>query len=545
MGVLPEPGGMDNAKTISWLRGQVVKLEVSSSTGVIQQQQVDWLVSKGCKHVERLCRNTPLRYTDVVWGGLAVLICDGEIAESFCRKKTGGMGMSDWKELAMVAGGWKVASGSLTLDFERWKTEVVAAVTRVPGAFMECDAVVIPAGGLTNAYHRVRRLWGRDDKADIFHCCVADLALEGRVLGDVSRRRPGGAVNKEWWRGTIGMLVSEGVLTHQIGAQITIFLEKGLISSIKPVQVEQSSSEKAWWVVDLCCGSKSRAPAVKEEMLENWGIEIEYIGVDIAPVFWDGTMHIVPEWIVDVMDEVSFPKFECAAAVAKEFGLCMNKLIHVFISTPCATNSRADMSNRNKGFGYRDWRQQECPPLPVGLAVDGIIPHGFTSQKHHDLAVAHDLLEQKVIIGVAVEAQTKGFSFSAENPRAGLARKRWMQRFKYAPLRVVEVHHCAYGGVYRKPTHYFTNLAEWVPTGWSGSGKCGGRGSKCVKRCREGCVIDKRFKHYHTIARESAKEFSSEKVSRKMAKNALPAMQTKEIVGSAWRNVVKANTVAL
>lgn len=535
---------MDSNMVLDWLEQRMQQLCVTSVNGSVSQKQVDWFVAKGCKKIERLCKNVEVRYADVVWGGLAMLIGKGKVVESFGRRRSGGLLLTEWKNAAIVAGGWqqRVVRSMEVGVFRQWKAEVLAAVARMPGAAQVGEAFVVPAGGLSNAFHRVKRMWQRSDGADLFHCCVAALALECKILGDVSRRFPGGKVNATWWEGKVEGLIEEGILPRSEGREVRAFLVAGCEQEVavkhKPKQESASCSEQ-WWVVDFCCGSKSRCAAVREEMLENWNLEVKYIGIDVAPVFWDGSKHQVPEWVADVMDDDVFPRCGCVQAVSEKFGLRMEKLVHVFISTPCATNSRADMSNRNKGYGYRDWRQLECPPLPVSEEVDGVVPPGFTSQKHHDLAVLHDKLEQKLIVGVAVEAAQRRFSFSAENPRAGLARKTWMQIFQQAPLRTVEVHHCAYGGVYRKPTHYFTNLKVWEPAGWSGSGKCGGRGKKGTKRCRHGCVIEGRFKHFHTIARESVKEFSSAEVSRKMAKNALPAMQTKEIVGSAWRAVIK------
>ena len=142
--------------------------------------------------------------------------------------------------------------------------------------------------------------------------------------------------------------------------------------------------------------------------------------------------------------------------------------------------------------------------------------------------------------GVLCEARQCGFSFSFENPVGAMEKKAVMQQFKVAPLRVVTVHHCAYAGVgdgwYRKPTHYFTNLSAkfWRPTGLTGCGRCGRSGSKKARRCIRGRLVKGKWKHFYTIGRESSKEFTGGRKSRKAAKNEIPSLQTEEIVQAAW-----------
>ena len=59
--------------------------------------------------------------------------------------------------------------------------------------------------------------------------------------------------------------------------------------------------------------------------------------------------------------------------------------------------------------------------------------------------------------------------------------------------------------------------------------KEGGQGA-----CLRGKIVKNRWKHKFTIARESSKEVSSNFVTRKKAKNEIPALETAEILGAAW-----------
>ena len=109
-----------------------------------------------------------------------------------------------------------------------------------------------------------------------------------------------------------------------------------------------------------------------------------------------------------------------------------------------------------------------------------------------------------------------------------------MQVFKSAPLRTVKVHYCAYSSVYYKPTHIFTNLQSWRPSGITGNGLCNGKGSASSGHCAMGRVINGRLNHNYTIARDSTKEFTSSTISRKKAKNAVPDNLTVEMSEAAY-----------
>ena len=79
---------------------------------------------------------------------------------------------------------------------------------------------------------------------------------------------------------------------------------------------------------------------------------------------------------------------------------------------------------------------------------------------------------------VAEWAHRKGAGFYMENPVGSLQYRpyqvRWGQK---GHVWRREVHYCAYGHMYHKPTHIWTNLGGWVQQGTTGNGQCtvGGR----------------------------------------------------------------------
>ena len=207
------------------------------------------------------------------------------------------------------------------------------------------------------------------------------------------------------------------------------------------------------------------------------------------------------------------------------------------MSTPCQTNSKADASNRNRQCGYRDWRSPHCKPLPVGMGK------GFTTHAHRALALLHDRLEKKVIRGIEYEAKHCATTFSAENPVGALQRKQHMKDVACEPhLRTHVVEYCAFGGHYRKSTHLFHNMCDFQPCGTTGNGRCGRQGKNGRGACPVGAMVQGRFKHNFTIARESDKEFVSAATSRKTGKNQIPELLTKEMTDHATTMWLKQST---
>ena len=139
-----------------------------------------------------------------------------------------------------------------------------------------------------------------------------------------------------------------------------------------------------------------------------------------------------------------------------------------------------------------------------------------------------------MIVGIASEAHSKGFTFSAENPVGAMHRKKHMCLFTEEKwLAISRVNYCAFGGHYMKNTHLFHNMPWYHPCGTSGNGLCAKKGKGGRAACPVGQIINGKFLHLYTIGRESTKEFVTSEVSRRRGKNEIPCMLTEEMTQTA------------
>lgn len=535
-----------------WLRGAIQRLAGSEAPWSLSQVVVDDFAKNKCKYIYRLCQGQSYSGSDVLFSALAQLIKEGCLVNSFTRKHVGGAPVVAWGEAAMAKCKWNSSATSSRMLWSATVENVWEGIRRSPGvvthkAIVGCQMAlslqVIP-GAIRSTWRRLKSSFQFKHGVDLFHTVVAFLAVKGRIYGYIGRTKSGGGLDLDWFETALPALHQQKLIPAQVRKAVYSLLVQG-VSALECRRKRADSIEAAEvWVLDICCGYRSRESPVLEFFESSVGASAAYVGLDLCPLCYDGQNYHCPDWCVDISDEALFPGGNIVATVASRFGLKLEGCVHVFASTPCECNSPADRSNRNEGFGYRDWKSPVCAPLPVSSIVP--CPPGFTSQRHHDLAKQHDELEQFVVSGVVQDAKRAGYSFSFENPVGALERKAVMQQFKSSPLRVIKVNHCAYActgglaqdGWYKKSTHYFTNLPcdVWRPTGLTGTGRCGGRGSNKVRRCLRGKIVKRRWKHLYTIGRESQKEFTSESVSRAKAKNEIPALQTSEIMQAAWED---------
>ena len=114
-----------------------------------------------------------------------------------------------------------------------------------------------------------------------------------------------------------------------------------------------------------------------------------------------------------------------------------------------------------------------------------------------------------------------------ENPVGNLQRRPYMRGWEAELIRKVEIHYCAYGHHYHKPTHLWTNLTEeeWQPRGQTGTGRC-------EKRCAIGEVGSKgRWVHKYKIAQGSTQAKGGK--GRKANKNMMPQALHEELLAAA------------
>ena len=108
-----------------------------------------------------------------------------------------------------------------------------------------------------------------------------------------------------------------------------------------------------------------------------------------------------------------------------------------------------------------------------------------------------------------------------ENPVGSLEKQVYMGKRWKQPRKLEEVHYCAYGHVYNKPTHIWTNIYEWKPVGQTGTGKC-----EC--RCNAGRVGPKgKWRHRYKIAGDSSLEVQGR--GKAAMKNMVPQQLQQEI----------------
>ena len=538
-------------KIVRWVQCKWEVMQAKTPDGMVEQSAIDKFVRFGCASIHRWCKDTEWSGADAVWAALVILQRRNVIKQSIRRKHKGGAEVVDWQWQAVRAAGWSIEVARLETKrkFEMLQKVVVQALWRreVRSSSNEEEDGERPTdkeNGEMEMGFQVKKEWVNETLrslnrrfcgevgAHLYHTIVAWCALQGFITGDIGRRKVGGARNETWWPQALEDLRRENHITAEIATKVAAFLETGRImeEAMQETRKAISNNSDALWVIDICCGSKSRMHPAITALEEVSGREAIYIGLDMCPSWWDGNTFQIPEIVGDVLEEECLPTGEMMKHISNEFGLCLSNLVHVFMSTPCQTNSRADASNRNKMCGYRDWHAQHCPPLKIGQGK------GKTTPEHHALAVTHDQLERKVILGMVAEAREHRLSFSAENPAGAMARKKHMQVFVEAKrgLRCHKVNYCAFGGWYLKATHIFHNMASFSPRGNSGNGLCSGKGRQGVAACPVGQIEGGRLKHKHTIGRESHKEYKDEKVSRKKAKNAIPELLTKEMVETAF-----------
>ena len=97
-----------------------------------------------------------------------------------------------------------------------------------------------------------------------------------------------------------------------------------------------------------------------------------------------------------------------------------------------------------------------------------------------------------------------------------------MMEFEYDLVQLT-ADYCAWGHYYQKPTHVWTSMVFWVPTGT----QPGGTG-KCRQRCPHGKRGDKgRWKHEWGIGQESHRVYGGQ--GRQTNKGAVPLDLHKEI----------------
>ena len=190
--------------------------------------------------------------------------------------------------------------------------------------------------------------------------------------------------------------------------------------------------------------------------------------------------------------------------------------IFLAMSPCCRTFTKTDSSNVPKGHNYRlHDRSNPTKPPKSRSTVKGRMAHRADKMVKWAIRVLRYFIrEHEALVYL-------------ENPVGNLCRRPYMRGLQADGFRRVEVHYCAYGHHYMKPTHIWTNMTEeqWVPKGRTGTGRC-------EKRCWVGMWGERgRWVHRYKIAQGSREAKGG--LGRRAHKNMMPQELHEELLQSA------------
>ena len=241
-------------------------------------------------------------------------------------------------------------------------------------------------------------------------------------------------------------------------------------------------------VVDLMAASQSLRAAAEE-------VNLIYIPLDKRQfVFSPAASTVVENIPFDILyDSPQEIEDKVREAVELILGNSPWQIVYVWASPDCSTFSRMNYINAAKGNGYRDQYSNPIPDTDKGLR-----------------AAAHDEMVENIILLIKYWAKHwKFLHLSLENPVGGLAMRPYMNPgtggWIHDKVLRREIHYCAYGHRYKKPTHIWTNLFAWDPSGETQTGTC-----TKTTRCGQGAINPEtgKYKHHKSLGQASKQEVS-------------------------------------
>ena len=281
-----------------------------------------------------------------------------------------------------------------------------------------------------------------------------------------------------------------------------------------------------WVVIDWMAGSQSLKVAVQEvnrkgrvQWGDTWRV-IHYVGLDSQEhVYSAGQRKWVQNVKVDLMQIGEEELWGMVQDTVRGRRGQKGKQLRVLLmgeSPCCKTFSKTDSVNIGRGENYR----------LHGPGNTDRPPKDRDSEKGK-AAVQADRMVRKGQ-RVAEWVHRKGAAFYMENPVGSLQFRpyqvQWEQK-GYVWRRVV--HYCAFGHMYHKPTHIWTNMGQWAPVGETGNGRCTVEG-----RCRTGrWSTAGKWEHRFKMAQASQQAQSGK--GRKARKMMMPKGLQVELIQSA------------
>jgi hypothetical protein len=156
----------------------------------------------------------------------------------------------------------------------------------------------------------------------------------------------------------------------------------------------------------------------------------------------------------------------------------LSQVAAFLLSPPCETYSPTDATNssESKMCHYRDHSIQDRPPRSLDSCKTA------ADFKKREVAMRHDKM-MECLIAALIKHKHYGYDVILENPMGSLARKTFMNQTDWTTwVARRKVDYCAYGMKYRKSTHIWTTLLDWVPKGNTGNGVCGGKCGQLMER---------------------------------------------------------------
>ena len=442
----------------------------------------------------------------------------GEEAEGVERLMQGrGVVMPGWREAAMSMSGYGEGERLTVVEVRevRLVEMVYRALAYQVGGVSQDGAMWVEAYHQIGAWNSVKQTpeFRGGGGREMFWRCMAMLMLEGRVEGCPGR----GPREGDWWVvaksmfGRLGLEVGgvggaeAGVAGGEEGVgDISAILEGGT----------RGGGERdlgVGRVVRVCLEWAAGAQSGKRAAVQKGYI---YRGVDIRRFVWSA---VTAEWVenlgMDLMKGTFQGLWEAARkSVEEEVGHGVEVVLGFLMGGPCCvTFSKMNRVNLERGCAYRG---------PDGEPVEGV---------YGEAAVAGDNQVkrfQAFIRWVTRRREFKGHfrGWSLENPVGDLGGRPYMRGWQVKHVRR-EVHLCAYGHYYMKPTHIWTSVTGWEPRGQTGDGKCG-------SRCSQGSLGEK-GKWQHKYALGVASQRAKGGVGRKEMKQAIPHLLHLEILEAA------------
>ena len=450
--------------------------------------------------------------SDVVWAWIAEQQATktGLVAAGLQRRSMAqhAQPIPRWRWYATVRSGW-----IRTKDATREAVEAMAKADRVLAALWREQVGEVPGEFqkecLAMEHGLVRAVWGKVKSGFRGHggygdylSVVALLMLMGAVEGGV-----GESPKEQWWQQ--GVAVAKQVLGEEaVVDQEEVPDEEG--SACPEVRDETQQGVRV--VIDWMSGSQSLRRAVPKGVM--------YIGFDIQEWVYSGAERVwVRNEVADLLKVQPVQLEEKAREIAsRRCGRPVEIEVKMIGLSPCCrTFSKTDSSNQSRGNNYRDHQHPDRPPKDK------------TSAKGKLAVQADKMVEQG--IGVARWfSRCRRTKFYMENPVGSLWRRPYMRRWE-AQGEVVrrQVDYCAYGHMYMKPTHIWTNMKKWKPKGE----QQGGNG-RCRDRCRAGeWGASGKWVHRCKIAQGSRQAAGG--AGRKARKNMMPVGLQRELLKAALR----------